>query len=256
MPNAARIYDYYLGGRENFQADRVAADELAKLVPGAEDAAHDNRAFLHRAVRFLAEQGISQFLDIGAGMPGMPGTVSVLDVAREVHPDARVAYVDYDPIVVSHCGALLARPGQAVVVQADVRQPETLLAHPSVRGLLDFRKPVGVLLVAVLHYVSDDDHPARIMSTLRDALAPGSYLAIGHVSHDHVPRPVMAAAVAAFAKSSASIWPRSANQVRHLFDGFDLVEPGLVPQPAWRPDGGTPPVRDTTFCLGGVALKT
>jgi SAM-dependent methyltransferase len=221
-----------------------------KLVPEAEYVARDNRAFLHRAVRFLAERGITQFLDIGTGMPG---AATVLDTARQVNPDSRVAYVDYDPIVVSHGRALLTKSRQAIVVQADLRQPRAVLGHPSVREHLDFGKPVAVLLLAVLHFISDDDDPPAIIAAVRDALAPGSYLAIGHVTHDNVPDAMVSGAIAAFAKTSASIWPRSASQIRRLFSGFDLIEPGLVPAHMWRPDLGDPPVRENALCLGGVA---
>jgi SAM-dependent methyltransferase len=252
VANVARIYDYWLGGRENFQADRAAAEQLVKLVPEAEYVARDNRAFLHRAVHFLAERGITQFLDIGTGMPG---ATTVLDTARQVNPDCRVAYVDYDPIVVSHGRALLTKSRQAIIVQADLRQPQAVLGHPSVREHLDFGRPVAVLLLAVLHFISDDDDPPAIMAAVRDALAPGSYLAIGHVTHDNAPEAMVSGAIAAFAKTSASIWPRTTSQIRHLFNGFDLVEPGLVPAHMWRPDTGGPPVRENALCLGGVARK-
>jgi SAM-dependent methyltransferase len=252
VPNVARIYDYWLGGRENFQADRATAEQLLKLVPEARSAARDNRAFLHRAVRFLAKRGITQFLDIGTGMPG---ATTVLDTAREVNPDCRVAYVDYDPIVVSHGRALLTKSRQAIVVQADLRQPRAVLDHPSVREHLDFGKPVAVLLLAVLHFISDDDDPSAIIAAVRDALVPGSYLAIGHVTRDNAPDAMVSAAIAEFAKTSASIWPRTASQIRHLFSGFDLVEPGLVPAHTWWPDPGGPPVRESALLLGGVARK-
>lgn len=255
MPNVARIYDYWLGGRENFKADRDTADALAKLVPGVKSAALGNRAFLYRAVRFMARQGITQFLDIGAGPPGMPGSTSVLDVAREVAPEARVAYVDYDPMVVSHCSALLDHP-QAVVAQADVRQPQALLSHPAVRGHLDFDQPVGVVLMAVLHFVSDSADPAGIVATIRDAIAPGSYLAVGHVTGDGFPLDAVERTIAAFSRASAgSLWPRSAAAVRRLFSGFDLVEPGLVAQREWHPDEDTPPGCEKPICLGAVARK-
>ncbi|HEX6450136.1 MAG TPA: SAM-dependent methyltransferase [Trebonia sp.] len=252
VANVARIYDYWLGGRENFQADRATAEQLVKLVPEAQYTARDNRAFLHRAVRFLAERGITQFLDIGTGMPG---PTTVLDTAREVNPDCRVAYVDYDPIVVSHGRALLTKSRQAIVVQADIRQPRAVLGHPSIREHLDFGQPVTVLLLAVLHFISDDDDPPAIIAAVRDALAPGSYLAIGHVTHDNAPDEMVSAAIAAFAKTSAGIWPRTASQIGHLFNGFDLVEPGLVPAHTWWPDPGGPPIRENTLLLGGVARK-
>lgn len=252
VPNVARIYDYWLGGRENFQSDRAAAMQLIKLVPGAENAAHDNRAFLVRSTRFLAEQGITQFLDIGSGMPG--GGPSILDIASETNPDTKVAYVDYDPIVVSHSRALLTKSPRAVVAQADLRQPESVLSHPSVRAHLDFGQPIAVLILAVLHFVSEDDDPAGITATIRDALAPGSYLAIGHVTHEDAPDSVVSGALAAFAKTSSPIWPRTVSQIRDMFDGFELVEPGLVAAHTWRP-GGEPPARPNVITLGGIGRK-
>lgn len=252
VPNVARIYDYWLGGRENFQADRAAARHLAKLVPCVEHVARDSRAFMHRVVGFLAGQGIVQFLDVGTGMPGTP---SVLDIALQVNPNARVAYVDYDPIVVSHGRAML-KSRQGVVVQGDLREPASVLGHPSVRGHLDFAKPVAVLLLGVLHYVSDDDDPAGIVSACRDSLASGSYLAIGHVTHDKAPDSVVSRSVAAFTKTSATLWPRTADQILGLFDGVDLVDPGVVPVRTWRPDPGDPPGRAKDFVLGGVARKS
>jgi SAM-dependent methyltransferase len=252
VPNVARIYDYWLGGRENFQADRAAAEALIKLVPEAEYVARDNRAFLNRAVRFLAEQGITQYLDVGTGMPGSP---SVLDIAGEVNPDARAAYVDYDPIVVSHGRALLAKSKRAIVVHADLRQPLTVLDHPDVRGHLDFGEPVAVLLLAIMHFIADEHDPAGIVAAIRDALAPGSYLVIGHVTHENAPDSMVDGAIAAFAETSASIWPRTANEIRRLFAGFDLIEPGLVAAHTWRPGSEGPPARGCVLCLGGVARK-
>ncbi|MBO0805585.1 MAG: SAM-dependent methyltransferase [Nocardiopsaceae bacterium] len=247
------MYDYWLGGRENFQSDRSAAEYILNLSPETEHVARDNRAFLHRAVRFLAGQGVTQFLDIGSGMPGTP---SVLDVAREVNPEARVVYVDYDPIVVSHGNALLTKSPRAAVVQGDLRQPEDVLGHPAIRAHLDFGKPVAVLLLAVLHFVSDDDDPARIIATIRDALAPGSYLVVGHLTHDELSEAGISRAIAAFAKTSSPLYPRTTSQIRRLFDGFDLIDPGLVPEPEWRPDAdGPPPASKKTVFLGGVARR-
>jgi hypothetical protein len=157
--------------------------------------------------------------------------------------------------VVAHGRALLTKSRQAIVVQADLRQPQAVLSHPSIHGHLDFGKPVAVLVLAVLHFISDDDDPPAIMTAIRDALAPGSYLAIGHVTHDNAPDAMVSRAIGAFARTSASIWPRTASQIRRLFSGFDLVEPGLVPAHTWRPDPGGLPVRENALILGGVARK-
>lgn len=253
VPNIARIYDYWLGGRENFQADRAVAEQLARLVPGVVHAARDNRAFMHRVVGFLAEQGIAQFLDLGSGMPG--STSSVLDIACRVNPETRVAYVDCDPIVVSHGRAMLTKSRQGTVIQADLRQPSDVLGHPSVREHLDFAKPIAVLLLGVLHFISEEDDPRGIVSSFRDALAPGSYLAIGHATPDDAPDSVVSTGVAAFDKTNARIWPRTASQIRRLFDGVDLVDPGMVAVHAWHPEPGDLPGRETDFILGGVARK-
>lgn len=253
MPNIARMYDYWLGGRENFQADRTAADRLTKLMPEARHWARDNREFVYRAVRHLTEQGITQFLDIGTGMPSGP---AIHDIASEINPAIKVVYTDYDPIVVSHGKALLTKFGQAVVVHADLRQPKELLGHPEIRGHLDFGQPIGVILTAVLHFVPDGDDPPGIIAAIREALAPGSYLVLGHVTADYVPASLTSGALAMFEAASARVWPRSAAEIRRLFHGFELVEPGLVPSYAWRPERDEPDGRARTMILGGVARKT
>jgi SAM-dependent methyltransferase len=252
VPNVARMYDYWLGGRENFQADRTTAERLVRLIPGIREWARDNRAFLRRAVRYLAEQGIDQFLDIGTGMPTRG---AVHEVASEVNPDVRVAYVDYDPVVVSHGRALLTKAKQAIVVQADLRQPGVLLDTPAIREHFDFDKPVAVILLAVLHFVSDKSDPAGIVATLRDSLAPGSYFVIGHVTGDKVPGNILDRGLATWKRTSADIWPRRREQILRFFDGLDLVEPGLVPEYAWRQEPAEGTVREYPLCLAGVARK-
>ena len=173
------MYDYYLGGKDNFEADRVAAEEIMRLVPVTRAEAMTNRQFLRLAVRYLAtDAGISQFLDIGVGLPTRG---AVHEVAREVSAETRVAYVDYDPVVVSHANALLAKPDRSVAVRGDLREPAALLADPVIQGHLDFSRPVAVVLLAILHFISAADDPARIIATIRDALAPGSYLVVSHV---------------------------------------------------------------------------
>lgn len=253
VPNVARMYSYWLGGTEHFQVDRTTAERLLKLVPDARRVAHGNREFLHRSVEYLAGQGITQFLDIGVGMP--TGNLATHEVARKANPDARVCYVDYDPIVVSHAKAMLARRGETVVERADLRQPERLLSLPGLNAHLDFRRPVAVILTAVLHFVSDQEDPGRILSVIRRALASGSYLVIAHVTADDVPDPLRDSVVSTFRNSSSPIWPRSATQIRRLFDGFDLVEPGLVPQHSWRPADGEESSFERAILLAGVARK-
>jgi SAM-dependent methyltransferase len=247
-PNVARMYHHYLGGRETFKADRDAAEQVLAALPATRVSAAEIREFSRRAVRFLADDaGIGQFLDLGTRH-------AVHEVARQANPAARVVYVDNDPVVVSHGDALLAKPGVAVVVRADLRRPARLLAMPEVRAHLDFRRPVAVLLVSVLHFIADADDPHAIVTALRDALAPGSYLALSHASADFVPdENVVRRAVAAYGKTNAPAWPRGRADILRFFDGFDLVEPGLVPKRQWRPAPGTDVagVPDVSWC--GVA---
>lgn len=251
-PNIARMYHHYLGGRETFQADRDAAEQVLAALPVTRVSAAAIREFIRRAVRFLAgEAGIDQFLDLGVGLPARH---AVHEVAQQVNPAARVAYVDNDPVVVSHGDALLAKPGVAVVVRADLRRPAELLAMPEIRAHLDFRRPVAVLLVSVLHFIADADDPYAIVATIRNALPAGSYLALSHISADFVPdESVVRRAVAAYQKANAPAWPRGRADILRFFDGFDLVEPGLVPKPQWRPEPGTDPtgIPDVSWC--GVA---
>ena len=184
-PNVARMYDYYLGGKDNFAADREAAEKVLALVPGLRRAAQENRRFLRRVVRFLAAQaGITQFLDIGVGLPTQG---AVHEVAREVRPGVRVAYVDYDPVVVAHGQALLAVGDLSVMVRADMRRPAELLADPEIREHLDLSKPVAITLFATLHFLPDSDDPAGIVGCLRDAVASGSYLAVSHIGTEFFP---------------------------------------------------------------------
>jgi len=253
-PNVARMSHHYLGGRETFQADRDAAERTLAALPQLRTSVLAARAFTTRAVRFLAsEGGVSQFLEIGVGLPP---TNAVHEVASGVNPAAKVAYVDYDPVVVSRGNALLARPGLSIVVQADLRDPEQLLARPELRAHLDFTQPIAVLVVSVLHFVADEDRPQAIIGTIRDALAPGSYLVLSHLGIDLIEDKVaVRRALAAYEKASASLRPRTRDQVLRFFDGFDLVEPGLVPKPRWRPVPGEPAGDELDVGWCGVARK-
>jgi SAM-dependent methyltransferase len=251
VPNVARMHDYLLGGRENFQADRNAVESLLKLLPDLKQTVRDNRAFLRRVVLYLAEQGIGQFLDVGSGLPTQE---NVHEIAHRVNPDAKVAYVDHDPIVVSHGNALLAKSKQVVVVSADFRQARALLDLPSVKEHLDLTRPVAVILLQVLHYIADDDDVARIVAAFKDALCPGSYLVIGQATEDHVPQQLAARVLATY-RRSGDLWPRSEEQVRRLFHGFELIEPGLTPGHAWRPGSSGAPKRQAPTGWVGVARK-
>jgi len=188
--NVARVYDYWLGGSYNFRADQDAARATAAVQPSVRLSARANRAFLGRAVRFLAAKGIRQFLDVGSGIP-TEGNVH--EIAQRADPGARIVYADVDPVAVAHSRAILAGNPGAVVIEADLREPREILQNAAVRAMIDFDQPVGLLLVAVLHFVSDPEEPWRIVATLRDALAPGSYLAICHGTNDGTPVALRAA---------------------------------------------------------------
>jgi hypothetical protein len=241
-PHPARMYDAYLGGKDNYAADRAAVRLILRDFPEVRAMARANRAFMQRAVRFLAgEAGIRQFLDIGTGIPSAG---NVHEVAGQVAPGTRVVYVDNDPIVHVHANALLTGSGTTSIVLADLRQPEKILAHPKVGKLIDFTQPVGLLLVAVLHFIAKAEDPAGIVATLRDALPPGSYLAMSHGTADFHPPGVAGEAAAAYETATAPLVLRSFTQISAFFDGFDLVAPGLVQAPLWRPDGRQPRPKD------------
>lgn len=246
------MYDYYLGGKDNFAADREAAQRVLALIPGLRRATVENRRFLSRVVRFASQAGISQFLDIGVGLPTQG---AVHEVALGSDPEARVVYADYDQVVVTHGKALLAVKDRSVMVRADLRHPGELFAMPEVREHLDLSKPVAISLFAVLHFLSDSDDPAAAMAVLRDAVAPGSYLAISHIGTEFFPdKQKLAEAVAIYEQASERVWPRSEDEILRFFGDFELVEPGLVPKHRWHPDG--PVAVDTpSIQWGGVARK-
>jgi hypothetical protein len=254
VPNVARIYDWLLGGKDNFAADRDAASKLLDAVPGAVDAARENRAFLARAVRFLArEAGVCQFLDIGAGLP-TAGSVHQIAQARDPR-QVRVVYADYDPVVVRHAEALLGGSLTAAVVRADLRQPWDLLARPAVRTLINLAQPVAILLVAVLHFVADHEDPWAVVNCYKDMMAPGSFLVISHVTTDHLSPNAARQAQAVYDGASAPGVPRTREQIAGFFAGLDMVPPGLVDVSAWRPDHiGSPP--DPAVFYAGIGRKS
>src|ERR1017187_8000413 len=214
------------GGKDNYAVDQEAAREILQAVPEVRDMARENRAFLQRAVRFLVGgAGIRQIIDIGTGIPAAG---NVHEVAREVAPDVGVVYVDNDPIVHVHASALLTGTGSTGIVLADLREPETILAHPKVRELIDFGQPVALLLVAILHFITDDENPERIVATFRDALPLGSYLALTHGTADFHSQDAVSHGTKVYQRATAPLGLASHAQVTALFDGFDLVEPGLV----------------------------
>jgi len=249
--NVARVYDYLLGGTHNFLADQDVARVIAAVEPNARAIGRANRAFLGRAVRFLGAAGIRQFLDIGSGIP-TEGNVH--EVAQGADPGARVVYDDLDPVAIAHSKALLGGNANASIIGADLRDPGRILAHKGTRNLIDFSQPVGLLLVAVLHFISDEEEPWRIVATLRDALAPGSYLVLCHGTDEGKPEVAQATEKVYSRGVSTDIHMRSRAEIMRFFDGFELVDPGLVDIPMWRPDS---PADPTQFWGGlvGVALK-
>jgi hypothetical protein len=254
VPNVARVYDVLLGGKDNFAADRQAADRLLDAVPGAAVAARENRAFLGRAVRFLAEEaGICQFLDIGTGLPTGG---SVHEIAQDGDPrQVRVVYADYDQVVVWHAEALLGGSLTAAVVRADLRQPWDLFAQPTVRTLINLAEPVAILLVAVLHFVEDREDPWAVVNCYKDMMAPGSFLVITHVTADHLSAEAAAQAQAVYDGASAPGVPRTREQVAGFFAGLDMVAPGLVNVSAWRPAHPDPAYGPAVF-YAGIGRKT
>ncbi|MER7499479.1 SAM-dependent methyltransferase [Nonomuraea pusilla] len=224
IPNAARMYDYFLGGKDNFQADRELAELVLGVLPETRDGTRENRALIGRVVRYLCEQGITQFLDLGSGLPAQE---NVHEVALRCNPDARVVYVDSDPVVAAHGRALLADPERVAMLHGDARRPEEILGSPEVRGLLDFDRPVAVLMMFLLHLVPDEDEPRRFVAAYRDALAPGSYLAISHVGSDAAPERV--ARISEFyRRANAPFRPRPGKEIAAFFGDFELIPPGLA----------------------------
>ena len=255
-PHTARIYDYYLGGKNHFAADRTVAEKAIAAAPMVRTAARENRAFLGRAVRFLAaEAGITQFLDIGTGLPT---TSSVHEVAQEITPSARIVYADNDPLVLAHARALLtsAPEGRTAYIHADLRDPKAIVTSPVVRDVLDFGKPVALLLVAILHFIPDEDQPAEIVGTLLDALPRGSYLIASHGSEEHDPARASAARNAYITSGVRLATRDSADFARLAFSGLELVPPGVVLVSEWRPEGDGPrPSPAEVGMYGGVARK-
>ncbi|MBM9507137.1 SAM-dependent methyltransferase [Actinacidiphila acididurans] len=235
-PHPARMYDYFLGGRDNYEVDREAAHRVLEVVPDVVDGARANREFLRRAVRYLAHSGIRQIIDIGTGIPTSPNTH---EIAHEVSRDVRVAYIDNDPIVARHADARLLGTGNTGFFLGDMRDPSSILEHPTIDRLIDVKEPIALLLVSVLHFVPDDEDPAGMIAAYRDALPAGSLLVLSHATADFH-QDVAADVLEVYKKATASLTARTHAEVLALFDGFELVEPGLVQVPLWRPDGPAP----------------
>ncbi|WP_410613103.1 SAM-dependent methyltransferase [Amycolatopsis sp. lyj-109] len=231
-PNAARVYDFLIGGKLNYAIDRAFAEQVLQVRPEARELALLNRRWLRRAVRFGAEQGIRQFLDIGSGMP----TVGhVHEVVQSIDPQARVVYVDNEPIAVAHSEIVLQDNDNAEMVQADAESPAGVLEHPTTERLLDFSKPVMVIMAAFIHFVPDSRNPAGLVAAYRDALVPGSYLALSSGTFEGQGEEVRRAAEL-YQKSVTDVFARSREELRALVDGFEVLPPGIVFTPEWRPD--------------------
>ncbi|MWA00254.1 SAM-dependent methyltransferase [Actinomadura sp. LD22] len=249
-PHIARIYDYWLGGKDNFAADRAAAEQVMLATPTIKPGVTENRAFLSRAVRSMVAEGVTQFLDIGTGIPTANNTHMV---AQAADPECRVVYVDNDPIVLAHARALLSGvTAPTSFVDADLRDAGRILEEAG--RLLDFERPVGLLLIAVLHCIPDDDDPRGVIGTFLDALAPGSFVAITHPGIDQLPEQMAAAEDALTKAMGFRVTFRTHEGVSAFFSGLDLLEPGVVPVQDWRPDADAAP-SPTTGMWGGVARK-
>lgn len=254
VPSVSRIYDYFLGGSHNFEVDREAARVALKALPGIPKIGQANRAVMRRAVRFAVDRGVTQFLDIGSGIPTFG---NVHEVAQAATPEARVVYVDNDPVAVSHSRAVLDGNETATIAAADLRDPRSVLDNPETRRMLDLDRPVALMLVAVVHFLADEDRPGEIIADLRDALAPGSVMVITHATLLGPTPQAQRGVQEVYKRTSTPLITRDREELEIFFDGFELVEPGVVPLPFWRPD--TPPSDDddpaVLHGLAGVGLK-
>ncbi|MEU3984215.1 SAM-dependent methyltransferase [Streptomyces sp. NPDC026672] len=250
VPSVSRIYDFYLGGSHNFEVDREAARRAMEFMPGLPRIMRANRAFLSRAVRFAVAEGVTQFLDIGSGIPTFG---NVHEVARAELPGTRVVYVDHDPVAVAHGQAVLEGDEDTDVVAADLRKPHEILSSPEVARLIDLNRPVALLLVAILHFVEDADDPYGAVAELGEALAPGSLLVLTHASYEGIPVPPERAegAVDVYKDIRNPLIMRSREEIARFFEGYDMVEPGLVPMPHWRPQ--TAPEDEDPYAFSGFA---
>lgn len=258
-PSVARVYDFMLGGKDNFAIDRQVSELALEITPDGQAAARANRAFLRRVVHYLAaEAGIRQFLDLGSGLPTQG---NVHEIAQAVDPAARVVYVDSDPIVLSHGRALLGNTETTRVIQADVRSPEDVLGHPAVLGFLDFEQPVALLLLSILHHVRDDEDPAGIAATLRAPLVAGSHVAVSHFHNPGDAHPDAAQKATVVEKIfnqtlGTGRW-RGHAEILEYFGDLTVLDPGLVPLAEWRPEPGEHSEQTDTYYtyVGGLARK-
>ena len=254
VPNAARVYDYLLNGSHNFAVDRALGDKIQKVMPAVRDAARINRSFLRRAVLFMVNSGIRQFLDIGSGIPTVG---NVHEIAQRADPQCRTVYVDKESVAVAHSKLLLEGNDRAAVIQANLRDVEDIFDHPKTKRLLDPNQPIGLLMVALLHFIPDFWDPMGVLARYRDRLVPGSYLALSHVRAEG-DASALTEIVRFYKNTPEPIYPRSHEEMLRLFTGFELVEPGLVGSAFWRPsepDDISDSTEMSTFAYGGVGRK-
>jgi hypothetical protein len=253
IPHSARMYDWWLGGKDNFASDRKLGELFIQAIPTIRTMARENRAFMHRVTRYMAEQGIDQFLDIGTGIPTRP---NLHETAQQVNPEARVVYVDNDPIVLVHARALMISDerGRTEYIHADMNEPAKILTDESLASTLDLSRPVGLVLIAVLMLLSDEEDPWGKAKVLMDALPSGSYVAITHPGQDFDPE-AMAAIVHAAQQGHMTVVPRVKDDVAKFFADWEMVEPGVVPVMGWRPDGEPPADPNAAYYWAGLARK-
>ncbi|MEV5969362.1 SAM-dependent methyltransferase [Streptomyces sp. NPDC051921] len=250
VPSVSRMYDFYLGGSHNFEVDREAARKAMEFLPGLPKIMQANRAFMRRAVRYAVATGVTQFLDIGSGIPTFG---NVHEVAQAASDATRVVYVDHDPVAVAHSRAVLDGDARSAVVAADLRKPREILRSHEVGELLDLDRPVALLLVAVLHFLEDEDEPGAAVAELLDALAPGSLLVLTHASYEGIPvsQERAGGVVDVYRDIRNPLVMRSKEEISRFFAGTEFVEPGLVPMPLWRPD--SPDEEEDPFAFSGFA---
>lgn len=254
-PSPARMYDYYLGGTHNFEVDRDAAERAIAAMPYTIQGARGNRDFLRRAVRMLVDSGIRQLLDLGSGIPTVG---NVHEVAQRRDPTTRVVYVDIDPVAVAHSSALLRRNSLAAVVQADMRDVDAVLSRPEVRDLIDFSEPVGLIMASVLHFVPDSSHPAEIVAGYREAVPADSHLVLSHIGAQKEPENrsgPLADFKAVYQNTTNPVVLRTQPRIESLFDGFELLPPGVVLVHEWRPDTDQEMPAKLPPGYGGVGVK-
>ncbi|WNI20861.1 SAM-dependent methyltransferase [Streptomyces sp. ITFR-16] len=252
VPSVSRMYDFYLGGSHNFEVDREAARKAMEFMPGLPKIMQANRAFMRRAVRYALGEGVTQFLDIGSGIPTFG---NVHEVAQTIDPAAKVAYVDHDPVAVAHSQAVLEGNEGAVIATADLRRPQEIRDSKEITGLLDLGRPVALLLVAVLHFIEDSDDPHAAVAELSELLAPGSLLVVTHASYEGIPLTQEQAdgTVGVYKNIRNPLVMRSRDEIGRFFDGYEMVEPGLVSMPLWHPDSPVAPENEDPYAFSGFA---